>query len=318
MKLVEQFPTVSDYQAALSANRNNLGLLLARLGKREEARAEYLAAREISKGLVEQLPAEPSHQQALAVNHHNLGNLLRDLGRIEEARAEYQAALDVQKKLVERFPAVPAYQFELGSSYGNYAIQLIRDERKPLESLEWFDRAIRTLKAVHDQAPHNVTTKQILRNAHSNRAIAYNELQKPVEAVKDWDRAVELSPPDEQPRYRAKRATSQIRAGLVAEAVAEVAELTAPVAGVSGSPKWNAGQWYDFARIYAVAGAKIADKKQEYADRAMELLTLARAAGYKDAAHMKKDSDLDPLRSRDDFKKLLADLDPKSSLKPRR
>ena len=40
----------------------------------------------------------------------------------------------------------------------------------------------------------------------------------------------------------------------------------------------------------------------------MELLTLARAAGWKDAAHMKKDTDLDPLRKREDFEKMLADL----------
>jgi hypothetical protein len=33
------------------------------------------------------------------------------------------------------------------------------------------------------------------------------------------------------------------------------------------------------------------------------------AKGYKDAAHMKKDTDLDPLRSREDFKKLVAELE---------
>ncbi len=35
----------------------------------------------------------------------------------------------------------------------------------------------------------------------------------------------------------------------------------------------------------------------------------AMKAGYKDADHMKKDTDLDPLRGRDDFKKLLAELE---------
>ena len=55
---------------------------------------------------------------------------------------------------------------------------------------------------------------------------------------------------------------------MVAEAVAEVAALTQ-------SSNWNAGEWYNFACVYAVASGKIADKKQEYADRAMELLTLA-------------------------------------------
>ena len=31
--------------------------------------------------------------------------------------------------------------------------------------------------------------------------------------------------------------------------------------------------------------------------------------GYKNAAHMKKDTDLDPLRQREDFQKLIAELE---------
>jgi len=45
------------------------------------------------------------------------------------------------------------------------------------------------------------------------------------------------------------------------------------------------------------------------ADRAMVLLEQAVAAGYKDAAHMRKDKDLDSVRNRDDFKKLIGELD---------
>jgi hypothetical protein len=33
--------------------------------------------------------------------------------------------------------------------------------------------------------------------------------------------------------------------------------------------------------------------------------------GYKDVAHMKRDTDLDPLRQRQDFQKLIAELDGK-------
>jgi tetratricopeptide (TPR) repeat protein len=47
------------------------------------------------------------------------------------------------------------------------------------------------------------------------------------------------------------------------------------------------------------------------ADRATAFLTQAVAAGYKDVAHMKQDKDLDPLRDRADFQKLLADLEAK-------
>jgi hypothetical protein len=87
--------------------------------------------------------------------------------------------------------------------------------------------------------------------------------------------------------------------------VTEVAELTR-------SPTWNSGQWYNFACVYSAASGKIADKKPEYSDRAMALLHEAAKAGYNDAAHMKKDTVFDALREREDFKKLLAELEKKS------
>ena len=43
----------------------------------------------------------------------------------------------------------------------------------------------------------------------------------------------------------------------------------------------------------------------------MKLLRDAVSKGYKDVAHMKKDTDLDPLRQRDDFRKLVAELEGK-------
>jgi hypothetical protein len=58
----------------------------------------------------------------------------------------------------------------------------------------------------------------------------------------------------------------------------------------------------------AIASGKSADKKQQYADQAMELLRQAVKAGYTDAAHMTEDTDLDSLRGRDHFKKLLQEL----------
>ena len=155
--------------------------------------------------------------------------------------------------------------------------------------------------AVYEQDRRLVLPKQFLRNAHQGRAVAYDRLQKFAEAIKDWDKAIELSPQQEQPTYRTSRATSRINAGQVAEAVAEVAELTK-------QPSWSAPQWYDFACVYAVAGGKSTDKRKEYADRAMELLQKAVKGGYKDAAHMAKDTDLDALRGRDDFKKLMEEL----------
>jgi hypothetical protein len=61
---------------------------------------------------------------------------------------------------------------------------------------------------------------------------------------------------------------------------------------------------------------KLDDKRRKeaaqfYSDAAMKLLREAVSKGYKDVAHMKKDTDLDPLRQREDFKKLIAELEGK-------
>ena len=46
-------------------------------------------------------------------------------------------------------------------------------------------------------------------------------------------------------------------------------------------------------------------------NQAMDLLRQAVAKGYKDAAHVKKDTDLDPIRNREDFKRLIVELEAK-------
>jgi hypothetical protein len=60
-----------------------------------------------------------------------------------------------------------------------------------------------------------------------------------------------------------------------------------------------------------LAELKRKELAQSYADRAMALLRQSVARGYKDAAHMKKDPDLEPLRARQEFHKLLAKLEGK-------
>jgi tetratricopeptide (TPR) repeat protein len=224
-----------------------------------------------------------------------------ELGDKGAARTAYEASLVIRKKLVELFPAVPAYEVELGGSYCKLGI-LITLTGKPSESLECFDMAVQVLNAVHAREPRDATAKALLRNSHQLRAVSYFLLQKHTEAAKDWDRAIELSAPAERPTLRSRRAVAQQKAGMVAEAVAEVAELTQ-------HPDWTADEWYNFACIYSIGSTKLRDRQQEYADRAMELLRKAVEAGYQDVKHLKTDPDLIPLRDREDFKKLVAELE---------
>jgi hypothetical protein len=80
------------------------------------------------------------------------------------------------------------------------------------------------------------------------------------------------------------------------------------------------GHLYDAACGYALC-VPLADKaetREKYAARAVALLRQAVTKGYKNAAHMKEDTDLDAIRQRDDFKKLLADLEAATKPKDRK
>ena len=299
-ELAADFPVVPEYRKSLGRSHNYLGLLLAGLGKGPEADEEHRKALAIEDKLAADFPAVPALRTDLARSHLNLGALLAGLGKGPEAEGQFRKALAIQEKLVTQFPDVPQYRVDLGGSYSNLGI-LIRDNGRLGESLEWFEKAIRTLTPVYEQDRRSVQAREFLRNSHWGRAVAYDRLRKFTEAIQDWDRAIELSPIAEQPGRRAARATTRLRMGQVAEAVAEVDELTKDTSG-SGAP------WYDFACFYAIASGESADRKQAYADRAMDLLRKAVQAGYHDAAHMGKDTDLDPIRGREDFKKLIEEL----------
>jgi serine/threonine protein kinase len=90
------------------------------------------------------------------------------------------------------------------------------------------------------------------------------------------------------------------------------------------TPK-DAVSLYDAACFRAVTAALQVKAKdpdaaglaKEDADKAMAWLTKAVAAGWTNVAHMKKDTDLDSLRDREDFKKLLVELEAKKPDKQR-
>src|SRR4030095_4831309 len=120
--------------------------------------------------------------------------------------------------------------------------------------------------------PRAVTVRQVLRNSHCGRAVAYDQLNMHKEAIEDWDKAIEFDAGPEQPNYRAARIVSRLKAGQKVDVVVEVEELMK-------APSVSAGQLYDFACIYAVASSANSDQKQAFTDKAMELLRQAVGAG---------------------------------------
>jgi tetratricopeptide (TPR) repeat protein len=308
-KLANEFAGDRRMRQDLARSHFALGNLCARQAQWEQAAESFLKGLDIQRKLAGDFPAVPEYSDELALTHNALGNLLKIQKQGEKAGEQFRMAISIRQKLVDRFPAVPAYQVGFGGSCYNYG-DFLRESGKPADSLRWYNKAIRTVTTIHEQDPGAVYPREVLFKSHFGRVVAQTQLDNHADAVNDWDQALALGPPPMalalglppmQRLLRAFRAYSRARSGQLASAVADAAELTR-------SGNWPVGQWYDFACIYALASGKLADKKQEYADRAMELLHQAVKSGFNDATHMAKDTDLDVLRQRDDFKKLLKSL----------
>jgi tetratricopeptide (TPR) repeat protein len=305
-KLVADFPMVPAYRQELALIHSNLGFLLQGFGQRPAAEQAYRQALEIQEKLVADFPTAPLYREELALSHNNLGFLLQESGRRPAAEQAYRRALEIGEKLAADFPTVSRYRPGLAGNCVNLGI-LIRDQGQTEASLAWFARAVALLDPLVQQEPRLATERLFLGNAHYGRAQALDRLGRHPEAVKDWDRALELNDTlAKEPSVRRGRAQSLARAGEHARAVAEVNAL-AEVKGVDGSTL------YDLACVCALAADKVTGDTgprlaEEYAARAVELLRHAVAKGYKNAAHVSEDKALDALRGRDDFKNLLAEL----------
>jgi tetratricopeptide (TPR) repeat protein len=154
-----------------------------------------------------------------------------------------------------------------------------------------------------------------------NLAISYAALNRHAEAIPFLDRVVaKVDLPGLDPRMwlsaLALRMQCCQKLGDLAgcRASAEMFEKRNPA---------DMASLYDAAcyrALTAALQAKVKDPDaerlaQDDADKAMSWLQKAVAAGWKNAAHMKKDTDLDALRDREDFRKVLAELEVKTEPK---
>jgi serine/threonine protein kinase len=309
-KVVADFPDVAAYQVTLAASQLNQGNCLREQRKPAEALPWY------ERALVRLEPMAKRHGPGLVGDDARRflrntlwgrAGALDDLKRPAEALNDWARAVELSppadRLLVLR---------EQAGRHADYGMRLCLEHR-PADALAWYDRALAILERLHKQAPKDDRIRRRLRNTHWGRAGALEELKRHEDAQRHWNRALELSLPAERSLVQLGRAKGRVQAGKAAEAVADVEALTKDAA-TPGITLYNA------ACICGLAAAAVKEDKQRdaYASQAVALLRRAQSAEFfKDRAkveHLKKETDLDVLRSREDFKKFVAELE--AALKP--
>jgi serine/threonine protein kinase/Flp pilus assembly protein TadD len=309
-KLMTEGPDVPDYRKELAGTYLNLGILQREMSAWAEAETTCRRALELREKLVADFPAVSAYRHDLALTYNSLGILLHRLKRRVEAEGAFRHALELREKVAGEFPGVPQYQIDLAGGYVNFA-RLILEDGRAEESLGWFDRAVAILDGILKNDARVVVARGFLSKAHAGRAEALATLKHHSDAVLAWDKAFELDDGSlNRPVFRLSQAHSLCLAGDHRRASMAAEELSLSP-GADG-----ATLYYNCACILALcAGAAKDDGKESesYAVRAMALLNRAMAAGFahekKHLEQLKIDKDLDALRSREDFRKLLKDLE---------
>jgi tetratricopeptide (TPR) repeat protein len=248
-------------------------------------------------------PAAPGYRRDLGRAHASLASVLTQIVKPDEAKDEYLRAIAIAEQLAADFPDVPEYAVELGADYGTLGSR-IKEAGAPAEALNWYRKAIQTLARTVERASELVRARELLRNSHSNRAMALEQFGRFAESVADWDAAIDLDG-GRTITWRMCPAISLARSGQTVKAVAE-AESAAAV------PEVSTLGLYIGACAFALASAAegVEAPKERYARRAVELLAEADVGGWfgrtDQMQHLRIDRDLDALRSRPDFLALLA------------
>jgi serine/threonine protein kinase/Flp pilus assembly protein TadD len=310
-QLVREFPTVPEYRQDLAVSHTNLGLLMRDLARWEDAESSFREALPILESLVTDFPKVPGYRLSLAETYGRLGTTLSSQGKQSQAEDALRQAVARYERLNADFPGVPGYLVNLGGSYCNSG-NMFRDGGQSEAALDWFKKAITTLEPVLAQEPRLTIAREFLRNSHWSRALALDDLGRRTEATRDWERALELDDGANGATFRLRILRNKRDAAGCLAAAAEFEAL---------NPGGTVGMYEAACNRAVCAAAILEDPKtpaadatrlaREQADLAMAWLRKTIDAGYHNAVLVKHDTNLDALREREDFKKLLAELEAK-------
>jgi serine/threonine-protein kinase len=311
-------------QAVLGQAHYLMGRLLQHTATQAEALAEFERSLAIRQKLADGRPELVQFQSDLAASYADFSYTLRTTGRPVEALAAAERVLAICKKLADARPELVQFQADLAGSYTRTGY-LLNVTGRPAEALAAFERS---RAIVHNlaQANPNVTRFQgQLASAYGYIGWVHKLTGKPAQALAGYEQELsirrKLAQADPSVRmYQTSLSTCLGEMGGILRAAGRHAEA-AKASREAGAILERLSvlepiDCYNMACHNAtLAGIAIAPgsgmtaaEGQADAERAMQWLHRAVARGYRNVALMQRDHDLDPLRSRDDFRLLMMDL----------
>ncbi|HEV8072203.1 MAG TPA: serine/threonine-protein kinase [Planctomycetaceae bacterium] len=275
--LVDENPAVTQFRGGLTFGQGGLGKLLSETGRLTEAEVQYRAGLAIVQKVVEENPASVQFRRSLAIERHNLGTLLLQTARPEEAEVECRASVSIMQKLADDNPTVTVFRDTLPHCLKALG-DVLRSRGRAAEAVELYERTIAVAEPEVRKYPTDPEYVYCLVVPLWRRGLARRDLGDLAGAVTDIRRALQLGKglPQYYVRYVFERACSHA-------ALAGLAER--PGSGVSGL------------------------EGRAAATEAMKWLNRLAATGYRNVNELRIESAFDALRGREDYRKLMAELE---------
>jgi hypothetical protein len=247
----------------------------------------------------------PDHPETLR-SMNNLANSYIAVGEAVKAVAILQATLTLRERRLQAEPGNSVEQSFLAWTHG----EMGQAEQARLDyaaAVQAFATSVEMFQKLDQTGALKDPFFQFYLKMYRERLAL---CRKAEQAVKDLDFALQ-QPAAEVPRLLDMR----VRLLLKEQKLSASVESAAKMKKLAGD---KVEQLYNAACAYALCAAAATDAKspvtgglgsEKLAEQALVLLKQAVAKGFRNAAHMKQDKDLDALRDRADFQRLLAELE---------
>jgi eukaryotic-like serine/threonine-protein kinase len=329
--LAKGWPNVAEFRAVLARYLALRGRVLRAARRPDEAWEPEQRAIDIFEQLVTEFPDDMRNRVDLAENVHEHARLLRLAKRYEQAEKAGVRAQELWERLIADYPTVAQFRIYLGGHLNNRG-QLCRERGDLKGACDYYERAIVHQEEARKLDPSSAMARTFLGNHYGNLADVLLSRGLHAEAAKAADNLPRIVPDEFQGRRAALLLLQCVRCAEK-DATTPAADRTAVVRGYAEkirglleqaerraadtpAASMSLGFLYDTACAYAfLVGEERGDakKKDHYSARAIQLLRQVTLPGkQKELVNaVKTDTDLDPLRAREDFKKLVAELESK-------
>lgn len=327
-KLTAEFPSVPQYRQELATTQRNLGILLGQTLRSQEAQHAIQTALEIQTRLVANFSEVPQYRHDLALTLQASGQQSGRLGQLQDAEEAYRAAQEIQSRLTTDFPARPRFRLDLAATHNELGLLHLQASR--LDDADTaFQAALEIQTRLEDDYANLIGLKASLGGTLVNQAIVRNNQkafadarQKLTEARTHLRAALQANPQDSRARQFWRNCCwNMCGAHLGLMDHAELAKAAHELAAFNFEPidAYRAAGYLSHGVSVAGKDPALSNEQrleltEKYGSQAVELLRKLDRSVQRNRQQLETDVSLAPLKTRADFKQLLADLDIKPSV----